>query len=238
MRAPPPPHTYQLPTLFLRCNGTWRRARSAGRYCPSPALTASLSRLRDPGSSPTLLPGCPESLCHVVTLSPPEQLCGFTERYGAVVPPPQGQSRLAGLQHFLQSLQPRVPQGESGGQEDNELAAGLGRPGPELREAPSSVLFPFCTAPAAPLEEAEAAAPRATSPLMHIEGFLAALTTANQDGRVVLSHQGTELPPRPGRFPGKGATPGTPAWLSSRKCVVGRRLPTMPGGALHCLPAL
>uniref|UniRef100_A0A8C9PEK8 ATP-dependent DNA helicase DDX11 n=1 Tax=Spermophilus dauricus TaxID=99837 RepID=A0A8C9PEK8_SPEDA len=46
-------------------------------------------------------------------------------------------------------------------------------------------------APATPVEEDEARAPRPTSPLMHIEGFLAALTTANQDGRVILSHQGS-----------------------------------------------
>ncbi|XP_012892446.1 PREDICTED: putative ATP-dependent RNA helicase DDX11-like protein 8, partial [Dipodomys ordii] len=44
-------------------------------------------------------------------------------------------------------------------------------------------------APTAPAEEAEA--PRLASPLVHIEGFLAALTTANQDGRVILSQQGS-----------------------------------------------
>ncbi|XP_053423578.1 ATP-dependent DNA helicase DDX11 isoform X3 [Nycticebus coucang] len=43
-------------------------------------------------------------------------------------------------------------------------------------------------APAAPVDEGQARAP--TSPLMHIEGFLTALTTANQDGRVILNHQG------------------------------------------------
>ncbi|KAM6167608.1 ATP-dependent DNA helicase DDX11 [Erethizon dorsatum] len=83
------------------------------------------------------------------------KLCGFTERYGAVLPAPREQCRLAGLQHFLQNLQPGVTE-----------------------------------APAAPSEEAKAAAMRATSPLMHIEDFLAALTTANQDGRVILSRQG------------------------------------------------
>ncbi|XP_022432996.1 ATP-dependent DNA helicase DDX11 isoform X5 [Delphinapterus leucas] len=46
-------------------------------------------------------------------------------------------------------------------------------------------------APAAPAEEGEDKAPRPASPLMHIEGFLAALTTANQDGRVILSRQGS-----------------------------------------------
>uniref|UniRef100_A0A9L0SIQ1 DEAD/H-box helicase 11 n=1 Tax=Equus caballus TaxID=9796 RepID=A0A9L0SIQ1_HORSE len=45
--------------------------------------------------------------------------------------------------------------------------------------------------PAAPVEEGEARALRPSSPLMHIEGFLAALTTANQDGRVILSRQGS-----------------------------------------------
>uniref|UniRef100_A0A8C6XXV3 DEAD/H-box helicase 11 n=1 Tax=Naja naja TaxID=35670 RepID=A0A8C6XXV3_NAJNA len=33
--------------------------------------------------------------------------------------------------------------------------------------------------------------PKMASPLMHIESFLAALTNANQDGRVILSRQGT-----------------------------------------------
>uniref|UniRef100_A0A2K6REC1 DEAD/H-box helicase 11 n=1 Tax=Rhinopithecus roxellana TaxID=61622 RepID=A0A2K6REC1_RHIRO len=46
-------------------------------------------------------------------------------------------------------------------------------------------------APAAPADESQAGAPRPASPLMHIEGFLAALTTANQDGRVILSRQGS-----------------------------------------------
>ncbi|CAO2625664.1 ATP-dependent DNA helicase DDX11 [Lemmus lemmus] len=41
------------------------------------------------------------------------------------------------------------------------------------------------------LEEGQATAPQPASPLMHIEAFLAALTTANQDGRVILSRQGT-----------------------------------------------
>ncbi|KAK7807926.1 hypothetical protein U0070_000889, partial [Myodes glareolus] len=40
------------------------------------------------------------------------------------------------------------------------------------------------------LEDGQATAPRPASPLMHIEAFLAALTTANQDGRVILSRQG------------------------------------------------
>ncbi|XP_013362655.1 PREDICTED: LOW QUALITY PROTEIN: uncharacterized protein LOC102014707 [Chinchilla lanigera] len=84
------------------------------------------------------------------------KLCGFTERYGAVLPPPREPSGLAGLQRFLQSVQPAVSE-----------------------------------APAAPLEEAEVGATRAASPLMHIEGFLAALTTASQDGRVILSRQGS-----------------------------------------------
>ncbi|XP_042324008.1 ATP-dependent DNA helicase DDX11 isoform X2 [Sceloporus undulatus] len=40
-------------------------------------------------------------------------------------------------------------------------------------------------------EEAENDQPKMVSPLMHIEGFLAALTNANQDGRVILTRQGT-----------------------------------------------
>ncbi|XP_015100403.1 ATP-dependent DNA helicase DDX11 isoform X2 [Vicugna pacos] len=50
---------------------------------------------------------------------------------------------------------------------------------------------PGTKAPAAPAAEGEDGAPRLASPLMHIEGFLAALTTANQDGRVILSRQGS-----------------------------------------------
>uniref|UniRef100_A0A8D0HC34 Helicase ATP-binding domain-containing protein n=1 Tax=Sphenodon punctatus TaxID=8508 RepID=A0A8D0HC34_SPHPU len=42
-----------------------------------------------------------------------------------------------------------------------------------------------------PLEEAENGQPRMASPLMHIEGFLSALTSTNQDGRVILNRQGT-----------------------------------------------
>ncbi|XP_073079408.1 ATP-dependent DNA helicase DDX11 isoform X2 [Manis javanica] len=82
------------------------------------------------------------------------KLFGFTERYGAVLTPCREQPKLAGFQHFLQSLQPRV-------------------------------------AEEAPVEEVEARAPQPASPLMHIEGFLAALTTANRDGRVILSRQGS-----------------------------------------------
>ncbi|XP_077196078.1 ATP-dependent DNA helicase DDX11 isoform X2 [Paroedura picta] len=45
--------------------------------------------------------------------------------------------------------------------------------------------------PQSPPEEAEDGPPKMASPLMHIEGFLTALTTANQDGRVILTRQGT-----------------------------------------------
>lgn len=41
------------------------------------------------------------------------------------------------------------------------------------------------------LEEGQAVALRPASPLMHIEAFLAALTTANQDGRVIVNRQGS-----------------------------------------------
>lgn len=40
-------------------------------------------------------------------------------------------------------------------------------------------------------EEGQAVALRPASPLMHIEAFLAALTTANQDGRVIVNRQGS-----------------------------------------------
>ncbi|KAJ7329162.1 hypothetical protein JRQ81_015336 [Phrynocephalus forsythii] len=39
--------------------------------------------------------------------------------------------------------------------------------------------------------DADDGQPKMASPLMHIEGFLAALTNANQDGRVILTRQGT-----------------------------------------------
>lgn len=39
--------------------------------------------------------------------------------------------------------------------------------------------------------EAENDQLRTASPLMQIEGFLSALTNANQDGRVILNRQGT-----------------------------------------------
>ncbi|XP_075284068.1 ATP-dependent DNA helicase DDX11 isoform X1 [Opisthocomus hoazin] len=42
-----------------------------------------------------------------------------------------------------------------------------------------------------PPTEAESSQLRAGSPLMQIEGFLSALTNANQDGRVILNRQGT-----------------------------------------------
>ncbi|XP_055975960.1 LOW QUALITY PROTEIN: ATP-dependent DNA helicase DDX11 [Sorex fumeus] len=83
------------------------------------------------------------------------KLFGFTERFGAVLTPSREPPRLAGFQHFLQSLQ----QGTTA--------------------APT-------TCP-----EEEAAPPRPASPLMHIEGFLDALTSANQDGRIILSRQGS-----------------------------------------------
>ncbi|XP_069437644.1 ATP-dependent DNA helicase DDX11 isoform X3 [Ovis canadensis] len=46
-------------------------------------------------------------------------------------------------------------------------------------------------APATPAEAEEDRSLRPASPLMHVEGFLEALTTANQDGRVILSRQGS-----------------------------------------------
>ncbi|KAM7022568.1 ATP-dependent DNA helicase DDX11 isoform 2-T2 [Passerculus sandwichensis] len=45
--------------------------------------------------------------------------------------------------------------------------------------------------PQSPPTEAEHEQLRAASPLMQIEGFLSALTNANQDGRVILNKQGT-----------------------------------------------
>ncbi|XP_062991006.1 ATP-dependent DNA helicase DDX11 [Elgaria multicarinata webbii] len=45
--------------------------------------------------------------------------------------------------------------------------------------------------PQSPPEDADEDQPKMASPLMHIEGFLAALTNANHDGRVILTRQGT-----------------------------------------------
>ncbi|XP_074050771.1 ATP-dependent DNA helicase DDX11 isoform X2 [Macrotis lagotis] len=85
------------------------------------------------------------------------KLFGFTKEYDAVsiLPPFKEQSKLAGFQNFLQSLQP-----------------GTG------------------AAPSSPGED-ESRPPWLGSPLMQIESFLAALTTANQDGRIIVSKQGS-----------------------------------------------
>ncbi|XP_065538202.1 ATP-dependent DNA helicase DDX11 isoform X6 [Lathamus discolor] len=45
--------------------------------------------------------------------------------------------------------------------------------------------------PQSPVVEAEHEQVRTASPLMQIEGFLSALTNANQDGRVIINRQGT-----------------------------------------------
>lgn len=124
------------------------------------------------------------------------QLFGFTERYGAVLTPCREQPKLAGFQHFLQSLQPRVAEGESGGScrpsSKNVCTSGWAQlPWVSSRGLPSWSQTSFLPSSAeAPVEEVEARAPQPASPLMHIEGFLAALTTANRDGRVILSRQG------------------------------------------------
>lgn len=62
----------------------------------------------------------PPSGSHCCTVIPPcaltpSQLFGFTERYGTVLAASREQPRLAGFQHFLQSLQPAVTKSESGG---------------------------------------------------------------------------------------------------------------------------
>ncbi|XP_044533725.1 ATP-dependent DNA helicase DDX11 isoform X1 [Gracilinanus agilis] len=86
------------------------------------------------------------------------KLFGFTKEYGGVsiLSPSKEQSRLAGFQHFLESLQP-----------------GTG------------------AAPSSPSREDESRPPELGSPLMQIESFLAALTTSNQDGRVIVSRHGS-----------------------------------------------
>ncbi|XP_070612542.1 ATP-dependent DNA helicase DDX11 isoform X1 [Erythrolamprus reginae] len=85
-----------------------------------------------------------------------KKLLGFVERYG-VFKPRKDDSKLSGLQNFLQTLKKR-PEKEGALQTSGE---------------------------------SEDDHPKMASPLMHIENFLAALTNANQDGRVILSRQGT-----------------------------------------------
>lgn len=117
----------------------------------------------------------------------PSQLLGFTERYGAVLVPSMEQPKLSGFQDFLQSLQPGVMAGEWG------RAAWAAAFLTCVVSVPSGVADPLLllhAAPAAPVEVGEDRSPRPASPLMHVEGFLEALTTANQDGRVILSRQG------------------------------------------------
>lgn len=81
------------------------------------------------------------SLVFVVLI--PAQLFGFTERYGAVLALPREQPRLAGFQHFLQSLQPGVTEGKSGGWGTGLQALGkdspfslVGSSSPESRRSP------------------------------------------------------------------------------------------------------
>lgn len=63
------------------------------------------------------------------------------------------------------------------------------RHGLHIRKA----FFPILPSSADSLEEGQAVALRPASPLMHIEAFLEALTTANQDGRVIVNRQGNPL---------------------------------------------
>ncbi|XP_051473144.1 ATP-dependent DNA helicase DDX11 isoform X2 [Apus apus] len=92
------------------------------------------------------------------------KLFGFVERYGGpatAVKTNKENQKLAGLQSFLLTLQQ--------GSDKKEPA------GP----------------PQSPPMEAENDQLRTASPLMQIEGFLSALTNANQDGRIILNRQGT-----------------------------------------------
>lgn len=56
---------------------------------------------------------------------------------------------------------------------------------------PAPPLFGSAGTPQSPVVEAEHDQVRTASPLMQIEGFLSALTNANQDGRVIINRQGT-----------------------------------------------
>lgn len=82
------------------CQEAWLRVESSGR-----GMEAS-----HPAQFPSVL-----LLSLVFVALVPAQLFGFTERYGAVLAPGKEQPKLAGFQHFLQSLQPGVAEGESEG---------------------------------------------------------------------------------------------------------------------------
>lgn len=64
-----------------------------------------------------------------------------------------------------------------------------------LGSHPLSSFYPHSPHCPPPREEAEIKATWATSPLMHIEDFFTALTTANQNSRVILSCQSTKQQP-------------------------------------------
>lgn len=82
------------------CQDAWLGVVNSGQGMEASPLAQSLSVL--------LL-----SLVFVALV--PAQLFGFTERYGAVLIPLKEHPKLAGFQHFLQSLQPGVAEGESQG---------------------------------------------------------------------------------------------------------------------------
>lgn len=91
----------------------------------------------------------PASFIFVTLL--PAQLFGFTERYGAVLALPREQPRLAGFQHFLQSLQPGVTEGESGGWGTGLQALGEASPSSLLgASSPENGLSPAAGRPSAP----------------------------------------------------------------------------------------
>ncbi|XP_029455811.1 ATP-dependent DNA helicase DDX11 isoform X2 [Rhinatrema bivittatum] len=91
------------------------------------------------------------------------KLFGFLERYGgaAVIQPNKENQKTAGFHHFLQGLHQKT---------NEETAITLGN----LVE-----------------ETDDNEQPRMASPLMQIEGFLSALTNANEDGRVIINRQAT-----------------------------------------------
>ncbi|RMC02662.1 hypothetical protein DUI87_19850 [Hirundo rustica rustica] len=109
------------------------------------------------------------------------KLFGFVERYGgpaSAVKTNKENQKLAGLQNFLLTLQ-----------QGSDKEALVFRSVAKV----ACLSFPFGPAgtPLSPPLEAEHDQLRTASPLMQIEGFLSALTNANQDGRVILNRQGT-----------------------------------------------
>ena len=190
---------------FCRCGATVRRARSAERY---PTLCSARGCPRAPHSCPAEAPGhlppCslgaargragrPFRLPSRPLLSSHPSSLASQRGTGQSWCPPWSSPDCPASRTSCRACSPgrrRVSgDGEPGLRPSSRARSlsGVADPLPLLCAAPAS--------PAAPAKAGEDQSPRPTSPLMHVEGFLEALTTANQDGRVILSRQGNGSPP-------------------------------------------